>query len=51
MVVVTHEIAFARRVAHRVVVLADGRIVESGTAAEVLERPRAPETRAFLGVA
>jgi polar amino acid transport system ATP-binding protein len=50
MIVVTHELAFARRVAHRVVVLADGRIVESGTAAEVLDRPRAAETRAFLGV-
>ena len=50
MVVVTHEMAFARRVAHRVIVLAEGRIVESGTAEEVLERPRAAETRALLGV-
>jgi polar amino acid transport system ATP-binding protein len=49
MVIVTHEIAFARRVAHRLVVLAGGRIVESGTPDEVLERPRAAETRAFLG--
>jgi len=50
MVVVTHEMAFARRVAHRVVVLAEGRVVESGTAEEVLDRPRAAETRALLGV-
>jgi polar amino acid transport system ATP-binding protein len=50
MVVVTHEMAFARRVAHRVVVLAEGRVVESGTAEEVLDRPRAVETRALLGV-
>ncbi len=50
MVIVTHEIAFARRVAHRVVVLAGGRIVESGPPAEVLERPRAAETRALLGL-
>ena len=49
-VVVTHEMAFARRVAHRMVVLAEGRVVESGTAEEVLERPRAVETRALLGV-
>jgi polar amino acid transport system ATP-binding protein len=49
MVIVTHEIAFARRVADRVVVLVDGRIIESGTAEEVLERPRAAETRALLG--
>src|SRR5439155_761247 len=34
MVIVTHEIAFARRVADRVIVLVGGRIVESGTAAE-----------------
>ena len=50
MVVVTHEMAFARRVAHRVVVLAEGRVVETGTAEEVLDRPRAAETRALLGV-
>jgi polar amino acid transport system ATP-binding protein len=51
MVVVTHEVAFARRVANRVVVLAGGRIVESGPPAEVLDRPRAAETRALLGMA
>jgi len=51
MIVVTHELAFARRVADRVVVLAGGEIVESGTAGDVLERPRAAETRALLGMA
>jgi polar amino acid transport system ATP-binding protein len=50
MVVVTHEMAFARRVAHRVVVLAGGRVVESGPPADVLDRPRAPETRRLLGL-
>jgi len=50
MIVVTHELAFTRRVAHRGVVLADGRIAETGSAADVLERPREPETRAFLGI-
>jgi len=50
MVIVTHEIAFARRVADRVLVLVGGRIVESGTAAAVLERPQAAETRTLLGV-
>jgi len=49
MVIVTHEIGFARRVADRVVVLAGGRIVESGTPEEVLDRPQAVETRALLG--
>ena len=50
MIVVTHEIAFARRVAHRVIVLVDGRIVETGPAADVLERPRVAATRAFLAL-
>ena len=51
MVVVTHVVSFARRVADHVAVLADGRIVEHGPPSEVLERPQAPETRAWLGEA
>jgi len=51
MLIVTHELGFARRVADRVLVLAGGRIVESGPPAEVLDRPQAPETRALLGMA
>jgi polar amino acid transport system ATP-binding protein len=50
MVIVTHEIAFARQVAHRVVVLAGGVVVESGPPEVVLERPQRAETRAFLGI-
>ena len=50
LLMVTHELAFARRVANRMAVLADGRIVECGAAEEVLERPQADETRAFLGM-
>jgi len=50
MMIVTHEIAFARRVAHRVLVLAAGEIVESGLPADVLDHPRTAETRALLGV-
>jgi polar amino acid transport system ATP-binding protein len=49
MVVVTHELGFARRVADRVVVLVGGRIVESGTPGEVFDRPQTAETRALLG--
>jgi len=49
MVIVTHELSFARRVAHRLAVLVGGLIVESGPPAEVLDRPQAPETLAFLG--
>ncbi len=48
MVIVTHEVAFARRVAHRVVVLADGRIVEEGPPAAVIDAPRTAATRALL---
>jgi len=50
MVIVTHEIAFARRVSGRVVVLVGGRIVEQGRPDEVLDRPRTAETRALLGL-
>ena len=49
MVIVTHELSFARRVAHRLAVLVGGQIVESGPPAEILDRPQAPETQAFLG--
>ena len=49
MVIVTHEIAFARRVARRALVLVEGRIVEEGAPADVFDRPRTEETRRFLG--
>jgi polar amino acid transport system ATP-binding protein len=48
LVVVTHEIGFARQVADTVVFLDDGVIVEQGTPAEVLDNPREPRTLAFL---
>ncbi|MEU6668950.1 amino acid ABC transporter ATP-binding protein [Streptomyces sp. NPDC046727] len=48
MIVVTHEIAFAREVADTVVFMDDGRIVEQGTPDEVLGAPREERTRAFL---
>ncbi|WP_225822231.1 amino acid ABC transporter ATP-binding protein [Streptomyces naphthomycinicus] len=48
MIVVTHEIAFAREVADTVVFMADGRIVEQGPPAEVLGAPREERTRTFL---
>ncbi|MBI5510892.1 MAG: amino acid ABC transporter ATP-binding protein [Deltaproteobacteria bacterium] len=51
MLVVTHEMGFARRVANRVHVFADGRVVESGLAAEVFEAPREVATRRFLRLA
>lgn len=48
LVIVTHEIGFAREVADRVVFLDDGFLVEEGTPEEVLGDPRNPRTRAFL---
>jgi len=49
MLLVTHEMAFAREVSHRVVVLHGGRVVEDGPPAEVLDAPRDARTKAFLG--
>jgi len=48
MVVVTHEIGFAREVADTVVFMDDGVVVESGPPAQVLGEPRHERTRAFL---
>ena len=48
MIVVTHELRFAREVADRIVLLDEGRIVEQGTPAEVLDRPREERTQRFL---
>jgi len=49
MVLVTHEIAFAREVSDRVVVLHSGEIVEDGAAGAVLDDAKDPRARAFLG--
>jgi len=48
LILVTHEIAFARRAADRAVVLADGLIVEDGSPQEVFEKPANPRTQRFL---
>ncbi|WP_179815995.1 amino acid ABC transporter ATP-binding protein [Allostreptomyces psammosilenae] len=48
MLVVTHEIGFAREVADTVIFMDDGRIVEQGPPASVLDAPREERTRAFL---
>jgi polar amino acid transport system ATP-binding protein len=48
LILVTHEIGFARRAADRVVVLAEGRIIEDGTPSQVLDDPQMPRTRQFL---
>ena len=48
MVIVTHEMAFARDVADRIIFMDGGVIVEQGTPAEVFEHPQHDRTRAFL---
>lgn len=48
MVIVTHEIGFAREVSDRVIFMDDGVIVEQGSPADVLEHPQHKRTQAFL---
>ena len=49
MIVVTHEIGFAREVADRVVFMDGGVVVEQGTPEEVIDNPKEERTKAFLG--
>ncbi len=48
LILVTHEMAFAQRVADRIIVLADGEIVEDGPPSRVLSTPEHPRTTRFL---
>ena len=48
MVVVTHEMGFAREVADRVVFMSDGYITEEGTPEEIFDNPQQERTKAFL---
>ncbi len=48
MLVVTHEIPFAREVADRIIFMDEGQIIESGTPEQVLDNPQNPLTVAFL---
>lgn len=48
MIIVTHEMAFAREVADRVIFMADGKIQEEGTPEQVFGNPQNPRTQAFL---
>ena len=49
MVVVTHEMGFAREVADRVVFMDNGKIIEQGTPEEIFEYPKSERLNAFLG--
>ena len=48
MVVVTHEMGFAREVGNRVLFMADGKILEEGTPAEIFDAPKHPRLQDFL---
>lgn len=48
LLMVTHEIGFARRAADRVIVLAGGKIIESGPPSQVIDNPQTERTRNFL---
>ena len=48
MIVVTHEMNFARRVADRVIFMADGQIVETGTPDEFFDNPKSERACDFL---
>ena len=50
MIVVTHEMGFARDVGDRVVFMDDGQIVEQGPPSQVLDEPREERTKRFLGL-
>jgi ABC-type polar amino acid transport system ATPase subunit len=49
MVVVTHEMGFARKVADRIVFMDEGRILEEGPPEAFFARPANPRTQMFLG--
>jgi len=48
MLVVTHEMGFAREVAHRVIFMDEGRIVEEAPSADFFRAPQHPRSREFL---
>jgi polar amino acid transport system ATP-binding protein len=49
MLLVTHELPFAERVADRIIFMEGGRAIEEGRPAEILHHPRSPGLRQFLG--
>lgn len=49
MIISTHEMGFAKRIADRVIFLSGGRICESGTPTEIFENAKTPELKSFLG--
>ena len=48
MMVVTHEMGFARKVADRVVFMSDGAIIEEGSPADIFDHPQSERLQSFL---
>lgn len=48
MIIVTHEMKFARDVSDKVIFMSDGVIEESGTPSEIFDSPKSPKLKAFL---
>ncbi len=48
MIVVTHEMGFAKEVANRVLFMDEGKVIEEGTPADIFENPKTERTKAFL---
>ena len=48
MIIVTHEMGFAKKVSDKVIFMADGVVEESGSPKTVLERPKSEKLKAFL---
>jgi polar amino acid transport system ATP-binding protein len=49
MIIVTHEMSFAKEVSSQVIFMDDGRILEQGDPIEVFEHPKEERTRHFIG--
>ena len=49
MLIVSHEMAFVREVASKVVMMDKGKVVEVGTPADIFDRPRSERAREFVG--
>jgi ABC-type polar amino acid transport system ATPase subunit len=48
MLIVTHEMRFAREIAHRIIFMEGGKIIESGSGSAFFDRPKSPRTARFL---
>jgi ABC-type polar amino acid transport system ATPase subunit len=48
MVVVTHEMGFARKVADQVIFMDEGRVIETGPPSEIFDNPKSPRLKRFL---